>query len=62
MNNVGCYFVMKETGALSKNSGELMLVAAQYLIGYYVLLCPFYLKPLDALANIGKYTVGLVMY
>jgi len=43
-------------------SGSLNVYVAQFLIGWVVLLCPFFLKPVDAVQNIGSYAAGLPAY
>jgi hypothetical protein len=44
------------------SDGHLNVYLAQFLMTWLVLLCPFYFKPLDAIANLPKYLISLTIY
>lgn len=57
----GTYSMLRSFG-LWESSGALNVYVAQFLVSWVVLLCPFALKPVDALQNMGGYLVGLPAY
>lgn len=57
----GTYSMLRSFG-LWETGGTLNVYVAQFLVGWVVLLCPFYLKPIDAMQNLGAYLAGLPAY
>jgi len=53
---------MLRSFGLWESSGNLNVYVAQFVLTWLVLLCPFYLKPIDAIQNIGSYMAGLPAY
>lgn len=57
----GTISMLKSFG-LWEQSGGLNVYVAQFVVTWVVLCCPFFLKPLDAMQNLGSYCAGLPAY
>merc|ERR1711935_332455 len=57
----GTISMLKSFG-LWESNGNLNVYVAQFVITWFVLLCPFYLKPIDTIQNIGSNLAGLLAY